>query len=151
MCSVAGSPALIQSLLAAGAFPNAQDELGNTATLIAAMKGRTDVVKVLLDGRADPNTPRKVVHSSWHVWPACPDRAVGRADGPHASDGRRTGQSHRNSEAPRPARRKPGGQDSGVPALIPSWIAVVCSYCPALRAAVAGVHDSGRRGCRQEQ
>lgn len=59
-CSVLGSSELIQELLAAGAFPNAQDELGNTAMLVAAMKGRADVVQVLLDGRADPNTPRKV-------------------------------------------------------------------------------------------
>ena len=59
-CAVTGGAESVKALLSRGALPNAQDELGNTAVLVASMKGNLDAVLALLDARADVNLPRKV-------------------------------------------------------------------------------------------
>jgi uncharacterized protein len=64
-CALARKAAAVLELLAAGAFPNAQDELGNSALMVAAMKGYNDVLQILIDGRADVNLPRKVRNVAW--------------------------------------------------------------------------------------
>ena len=59
-CAAVGNAAAVGALLAAGAIPDAQDELGNTAMLIAAMKGHDKCVESFIQARAEVNLPRKV-------------------------------------------------------------------------------------------
>lgn len=54
-----GDAARVESLLAAGADPNAALESGETALLRAASKGRLEVVRLLLGAGADPNAERE--------------------------------------------------------------------------------------------
>jgi serine/threonine-protein phosphatase 6 regulatory ankyrin repeat subunit B len=50
-----GRLALVQSLLQAGASPNAKSEGDVTVLMWAAARGHLDVVKVLLESGAEPN------------------------------------------------------------------------------------------------
>ncbi len=59
-CAAIGNAAAVGALLAAGAPPNTQDELGNSAMLIAALKGHVACVEALINARADVNLARKV-------------------------------------------------------------------------------------------
>ncbi|MGO8835980.1 MAG: ankyrin repeat domain-containing protein [Limisphaerales bacterium] len=46
---------IIQMLLAAGANPNAENKAGRTPTSFATERGSPEIVKMLLDAKADPN------------------------------------------------------------------------------------------------
>lgn len=48
---------LVETLLQAGADPNAQTKSGNTPLIDAVSNGNVDIVKLLLAGGADPNRP----------------------------------------------------------------------------------------------
>lgn len=77
-CAVSGLAPAVRRLLALGAPPDAQDELGNTALSVAAMKGHVDVVEELLAGRANVNLARKVCPIAPFAAPpgSAPRRAV---------------------------------------------------------------------------
>lgn len=49
------SPEAVRILLAAGADPNAKRDDGATALIMAAQKGRAEVVEALINGDADVN------------------------------------------------------------------------------------------------
>lgn len=59
-CAATGKADAIRAMIVAGSFVNSQDELGNTALMIAALKGHATSVSMLLAHRADVNMPRKV-------------------------------------------------------------------------------------------
>ena len=50
---------MVKLLLCSGAKPNTADNKGKTPLNWAASNGCTDVVKLLLDARADPNKPNR--------------------------------------------------------------------------------------------
>ena len=54
-----GNKEVVEMLLDAGADPSVQDELGNTASVLASENGHKEVVEMLLNVGVDPNVQDK--------------------------------------------------------------------------------------------
>ena len=68
--AVGETPAVIKTLLDAGADPNARAEPGATPLHVAAAVGETPaVIKTLLDAGADPNARTENGKTAWDLIP----------------------------------------------------------------------------------
>lgn len=72
-----GSLKLVNALLAAGAITDMVDADGQTPLLLACLGGRLEIIRVLLENRANPAHQNKQAHSALHYLSAfCRDRKL---------------------------------------------------------------------------